>query len=252
MVTACPLTPHGDVDVKAILRVFGGIVDGACKCVHEMGKSHVVVVFQSIQDAVQARDGLLQICDSGVMGGGELLGTRKWVVRFAQMRDVPQTPPRLIGVSSSLPAKILVPGMALHYNVLSEEAEQVLLHTLDKQEWSRLIGRKVLHYGFTFDYERRDVDRENKLDAFPSFVEDLLRTVLRPVLQRIFDEFGGEPDQVTVNQYLPGQGIAPHVDTHCAFEGYIVSLSLGSACVMDMRDVEGAGNSDGEPARLPL
>ena len=35
-----------------------------------------------------------------------------------------------------------------------------------------------------------------------------------------------EPDQVTVNEYLPGQGIGPHVDAYDVFEEPLVSLSL--------------------------
>jgi hypothetical protein len=43
------------------------------------------------------------------------------------------------------------------------------------------------------------------------------------------------PDQCTVNEYLPGQGIAPHVDTHAAFDDAILSLSMGSGIVMEFR-----------------
>ena len=42
-------------------------------------------------------------------------------------------------------------------------------------------------------------------------------------------------DQVTANEYLPGQGIAPHVDTPGAFGPLICSLSLGAATVMDFK-----------------
>src|SRR5690606_13111056 len=41
------------------------------------------------------------------------------------------------------------------------------------------------------------------------------------------------PDQVIVNEYEPGQGIAQHIDCEPCFENTIVSLSLGSSCVMD-------------------
>ena len=37
-----------------------------------------------------------------------------------------------------------------------------------------------------------------------------------------------KPDQMTVNEYKPGHGIPPHIDTHSAFEDGIVSVSLGS------------------------
>ncbi|XP_077154522.1 tRNA (carboxymethyluridine(34)-5-O)-methyltransferase ALKBH8 isoform X4 [Ranitomeya variabilis] len=47
------------------------------------------------------------------------------------------------------------------------------------------------------------------------------------------------PDQLTINQYEPGQGIPPHIDTHSAFEDEITSLSLGSEIVMDFRHPDG-------------
>jgi alkylated DNA repair dioxygenase AlkB len=41
------------------------------------------------------------------------------------------------------------------------------------------------------------------------------------------------PDQVTVNEYLPGQGVSSHVDCTACFGDTIITLSLGSSCVMD-------------------
>lgn len=45
---------------------------------------------------------------------------------------------------------------------------------------------------------------------------------------------------MTVNEYLPGQGIAAHVDTHDAFGHTLLSLSLASGVVMDFRHCPGA------------
>lgn len=42
-------------------------------------------------------------------------------------------------------------------------------------------------------------------------------------------------DQVTVNEYTPGVGIAPHVDAHSSFTGSILSLSLSGSCCMVFR-----------------
>jgi alkylated DNA repair dioxygenase AlkB len=42
------------------------------------------------------------------------------------------------------------------------------------------------------------------------------------------------PDQVIVNEYEPGQGIVAHIDCVPCFEDFIMTLSLGSACVMDL------------------
>jgi len=41
------------------------------------------------------------------------------------------------------------------------------------------------------------------------------------------------PDQVIVNEYLPGQGIAAHIDWVPCFANTVASLSLGSPCIMD-------------------
>jgi alkylated DNA repair protein alkB family protein 8 len=42
-------------------------------------------------------------------------------------------------------------------------------------------------------------------------------------------------DQLTINRYPPGVGLAPHVDVHSSFEDPIASLSLGSSAVMEFR-----------------
>lgn len=42
-------------------------------------------------------------------------------------------------------------------------------------------------------------------------------------------------DQLTVNQYPAGVGLAPHVDAHSAFTGAVLSLSLGSSAIMEFR-----------------
>ena len=56
------------------------------------------------------------------------------------------------------------------------------------------------------------------------------------------DENGGDDffgpasaDQVTVNDYPPGSGIAPHVDTHSAFTARFASLSLGAGVSFELR-----------------
>lgn len=40
-------------------------------------------------------------------------------------------------------------------------------------------------------------------------------------------------DQLIINEYTPGQGINPHIDNPTLFSSPIVSLSLGSDCVME-------------------
>lgn len=79
----------------------------------------------------------------------------------------------------------------------------------------------------------RNVNTSQYLGELPRFVS--------PILERIssFQKLGytGSTvlDQLTVNEYPPGVGLSPHIDTHSAFEGMIFSLSLAGPCVMEFR-----------------
>ena len=49
---------------------------------------------------------------------------------------------------------------------------------------------------------------------------------LKPLMKRLL-EMPGIPaiDQLTVNDYPPGEGLSPHIDTHSAFTGTESSMS---------------------------
>lgn len=46
-------------------------------------------------------------------------------------------------------------------------------------------------------------------------------------------------DQLTINDYMPGQGIPPHVDTHSPFQEVFMSLSLKSGASMHFKTEKG-------------
>ena len=104
--------------------------------------------------------------------------------------------------------------------------------------------RRVQHYGYTFDYVIRKCTREA-----PPFPECVRQVAERAVAAGLLDSM---PDQCTVNEYLPGQGIRAHIDTHSAFTDGLMSLSLGSAVVMDFKGLPeegGVSRSGGGVAR---
>jgi len=70
-------------------------------------------------------------------------------------------------------------------------------------------------------------------------LETLKAIVPLPDDDNYFAKSGGEFDQLTLNDYLPGQGIPPHVDTHSPFEEIFVSLSLKSGATMHFKNPEG-------------
>ncbi|CAL4128276.1 unnamed protein product, partial [Meganyctiphanes norvegica] len=99
-----------------------------------------------------------------------------------------------------------------------------------------LKHRQVRHFGYEFKYGSNCVDKDEPL-------MDQIPELLNPILEKITSQNIMEytPDQLTVNRYLPGQGIPPHVDTHSSFTDEILSLSLGSAVIMDFREVSEDG-----------
>jgi len=142
---------------------------------------------------------------------------------------------------------VVVPGMLLFPNFVTEEEEANLMEELGQGPWERLIARRVRHFGFRFNYKTRRCDQPGEAppgDAAADVVSPLTPGV-RVLCDRIAGEMVGagvdsdadraRPDQLTVNQYEPGQGIAPHVDTHSAFGPAIQSLTLGAGIVMSFR-----------------
>ena len=66
-------------------------------------------------------------------------------------------------------------------------------------------------------------------------LEQGVPTWMQAVCQRTERIMGGAVDQMTVNEYACGVGLAPHIDTHSAFQGPIMSLSLAGHTVMEFR-----------------
>eukprot|EP00941_MAST-03F_sp_MAST-3F-sp1_P003754 g3754.t1 len=134
---------------------------------------------------------------------------------------------------TSVTASVHVPGLLYTPNVVSVEEEEQLLTALDNCPWETRMKRRVQHYGYRFDYDSRLIDKRPRevtgVPALPDWVS--------PILPRIaaLSPNGCFPDQLTINEYLPGQGIRSHVDSMDCFEDGIASLSLGSDCVMQMK-----------------
>lgn len=119
--------------------------------------------------------------------------------------------------------------------------------TLSDSPMFDLKKRTVKHYGYEFRYGTNDCDETKPLvdQKVPQVVDGIIKRMLD---ERIIDI---EPDQLTVNFYEPGQGIAPHVDNPDSFEDYIISLSLLSSVVMEFRKRD-VGSKSNKLAKLHL
>jgi alkylated DNA repair dioxygenase AlkB len=210
--------------------------------------SHCYVSFGSSEDAIVILEALrkLQFDDSTTSSS-----RRRLIVEFAQaITEEDLETKEHLPKDISLTRDIIVPDLLFIENFVTQEEEEDLMNFLDSQPWNEgptlptspfdpcssstsssssssnspfSIGRRVQHYGFAFNYKTRIVDPNQPLGFLPSAFDFILNRLPTPF----------RPDQITVNEYLPGQGIASHVDTHSAFEDGITSLSLCSSVVMD-------------------
>ncbi len=122
--------------------------------------------------------------------------------------------------------RIEIPGLHYVTAYLDVDEQARLLEIIDQQPWSTELKRRVQHYGYRYDYKKRAVDVTDYLGPLPRWL-----TALTEQMQRAgwIDDL---PDQAIINEYIPGQGIASHVDCIPCFGDTIISLSLGSPCVL--------------------
>jgi alkylated DNA repair dioxygenase AlkB len=121
-----------------------------------------------------------------------------------------------------------VPGLALQQEWIAAEAESRLLAIIDEHPWSNELKRRVQHYGWQYDYRARAVHPEMYLGPLPAWAQ--------PLANRLQAEgyFQEAPDQLIVNEYQPGQGIALHTDCEPCFTSTVVSLSLAAPVAMEV------------------
>lgn len=113
---------------------------------------------------------------------------------------------------------------------ISEVEEQELLSTIDTKEWLTDLRRRTQHYGYKYNYTDKKIDVSSFLGPIPEWLDEYC--------ERVTKFFPKKPDQVIINEYMPGQGLGNHVDTVVSFGPVIASLSLGSTCGMDFEEVK--------------
>ncbi|WIA21419.1 hypothetical protein OEZ85_000633 [Tetradesmus obliquus] len=156
------------------------------------------------------------------------------MVKFAELEQPKQVQQHLPVALTAAQAGI--PGLQLHPEFITPEQEAALLQHIEQQPWQQLSKRRVQHYGFCFDYSQRGVDAQQRLGPLPEWVQLVVQRMeaLPDVLPL---------DQLTVNEYTPGVGLSAHIDTHSAFSGAILSLSLAGGCIMEFRRPVGSSSS---------
>ena len=118
-------------------------------------------------------------------------------------------------------------GLQYVVDYITEFQHDWLLNQIDKQQWHYFSKRCYQHYGPKYDYNTGKLDQDTHIDELPEWLKRLSRKLHT-------DGYISEvPNQVLVNEYQPGQGIGGHIDREPWFKDTIITLSLGSSCIMD-------------------
>ncbi|KAF1331698.1 Alkylated dna repair protein alkb 8, partial [Globisporangium splendens] len=212
------------------------IDDGVVRRI-EYGKSAkktILVEFADAKYAAPVREKLHnQACT--------LLQGRAMYVDFAMLRKEKEARDAFLRVTSISRIRVLedpstrIPGLIILPEFISKEDEASLLEMLERDggaHWKNTVkARQVQHFGYEFSYETRRCDADQPLEPMPPAMDKLTKQIPTSIMDT--------PDQITVNEYKPGQGIAAHIDTHSAFTNAIASLSLENEIVMEFRHPDG-------------
>jgi alkylated DNA repair dioxygenase AlkB len=120
-----------------------------------------------------------------------------------------------------------IKGLIYIPEYITQEEHNYLWQNVNAEKWLDDLKRRVQHYGYKYNYKARFIDYTMKIGELPFWVT--------PLAEKLKDDtfMQNTPDQLIVNEYLAGQGIANHVDCEPCFGDTIISLSLGSTCIMD-------------------
>ncbi|MCY1056308.1 alpha-ketoglutarate-dependent dioxygenase AlkB [Nannocystis sp. SCPEA4] len=121
-----------------------------------------------------------------------------------------------------------VPGLTLVPEWISAALERDIVAAVDTHAWDDSLRRRVQHHGYRYAYRGRKVDAAEPLGPLPAWAAELAARLHRESV------FTCPPDQVIVNEYVPGQGISAHIDCVPCFGPVVASLSLGSGAVMEL------------------
>ena len=125
---------------------------------------------------------------------------------------------------------IAIPGITYIPNYVNVDEQNQLLDVIDQQVWSLESiesKRRIQQHGYRYDYKNDILVSVSCLGSLPDWAKSIAKRLYS-------DRITKTPlDQLTVNEYEPGQGLRSHIDCVTCFGNTIITLSLGSSYVME-------------------
>ena len=138
----------------------------------------------------------------------------------------------------------MVPGLIVYPDFINQSMEDQLMREIDSQTWIVDYDRRLQYYGY-----RNELEKPYDLIPFPIPFPPLIKKLSEEIVER--NILVSQPDQVIINEYVPGEGIRPHKDRNY-FENQICGVNLGSGCIMRFIKVSGGDVVDVEVPRRSL
>jgi alkylated DNA repair dioxygenase AlkB len=119
----------------------------------------------------------------------------------------------------------------LHYipNFLTKEEAKDIYDQLQSSTWSSVSphpnSRRVIHYGWSYPYNGGKLEQTTP-------IPDMIKPIMAK-LSSIEQLKDFKPNQVIVNEYKPGQGIAFHTDDMVKSGPIIVCITVGDGAEME-------------------
>jgi len=133
-----------------------------------------------------------------------------------------------------------VNGLFVLKDFINEEEEaELLTHIYDKL-WDETLTRRTQQYGWEYNYHGGPLKKARPLPKWTN-----------GIITRLTEEnyIKTPPEQLIINEYIPGQGISFHKDKYI-FGDTILSVSLGSACMFQFKRHENIYDIYLEPKTL--
>lgn len=143
----------------------------------------------------------------------------------------------------SLPIILPVPGLRLIKNFITEAEETFLWQEVNKLPWNTDIKRRHQVHGYRYDPQTKS--QLIRVEELPICFSTICDKIMEEKLM------AERPDSCVVNEYEPGQGIHPHIDS-TIFGDEVINVSLGSDIVIDFYDPQEQKKSVLLPRRSAL
>ncbi len=139
-----------------------------------------------------------------------------------------------VSMTSAIPQSEVPKGLHYFPNFLtSAEGKHLFDDLLTSSKWTGVSAsdnaRQVIQYGYTYSYTGGPL---KATEPIPQNLIELLTTKFEDPkwksLCSVLEDGSDHPEQLIINRYLPGQGIAPHIDHLINFGDVITCITLGS------------------------